>query len=64
MHSQYMIGARLVSGFAEIDEQGLERLIALFYARVREDAELGPIFNAAIPTGPSIWISSPRSGRR
>lgn len=52
MHSQYKIGARLVSGFAEIDEQGLERLIALFYARVREDAELGPIFNAAIPDWP------------
>lgn len=41
-----------MSGFAEIDEQGLERLIALFYARVREDAELGPIFNAAIPDWP------------
>ncbi|WOK38108.1 group III truncated hemoglobin [Sphingomonas sp. C3-2] len=35
-----------------LDEAGLERLIPLFYARVREDAELGPIFNAAITDWP------------
>ena len=35
-----------------IDEAGLERLVAAFYARVREDAELGPIFNDAIGNWP------------
>ena len=35
-----------------IDEAGLERLVHAFYARVREDAELGPIFNRAIADWP------------
>lgn len=35
-----------------IDEKGLERLVERFYARVREDAELGPIFNEAIGDWP------------
>src|SRR3546814_11220977 len=48
MHHRYMIGARLMIGIADIDEQELERLVALFYARVRADEELGPIFNDAI----------------
>lgn len=39
-------------GIADIDEQGLERLVALFYARVRADEELGPIFNDAIDDWP------------
>src|SRR3546814_17804727 len=37
---------------ADIDEQELERLVALFYARVRADEELGPIFNDAIDDWP------------
>lgn len=41
-----------MSGAAEIDEQGLRRLIALFYARVRHDAALGPIFNDAVADWP------------
>jgi hemoglobin len=41
-----------VSGAAKIDEQGLRRLVALFYARVREDAELGPVFNDVIGDWP------------
>lgn len=41
-----------MDGLPEIDEQGLRRLVALFYARVREDADLGPIFNAAISDWP------------
>jgi hemoglobin len=36
----------------QIDEAGLERLVTAFYARVREDAELGPIFNDAIADWP------------
>lgn len=32
----------------DIDEETLARLIALFYARVREDPEIGPIFTRAI----------------
>lgn len=36
-----------------IDEAGLERLVHAFYARVREDAQLGPIFNRAIADWPA-----------
>lgn len=36
----------------QIDEAALERLIPAFYARVREDAELGPIFNDAVGDWP------------
>ena len=35
-----------------IDEAGLERLVHAFYARVRDDAQLGPIFNRAIADWP------------
>lgn len=37
---------------SQIDEAGLERLVHAFYARVREDAQLGPIFNRAIGDWP------------
>lgn len=37
---------------SKIDEAGLARLVDAFYARVREDAELGPIFNDAIGDWP------------
>lgn len=37
----------------EIDEAGLERLIPLFYERVRADAEIGPIFNEAVGDWPA-----------
>lgn len=36
----------------EIDEARLERLIPLFYERVRADAEIGPIFNEAVADWP------------
>ncbi len=42
-----------MDGIAEIDEDGLKRLVALFYQRVRADAELGPIFNGAIADWPA-----------
>ena len=32
----------------EIDEAALERLIPAFYDRVRADADIGPLFNAAV----------------
>ena len=41
-----------MDGIAGIGEAGLERLVHAFYARVREDAELGPIFNQAIDDWP------------
>jgi hemoglobin len=41
-----------VNDISEIDEAGLERLVALFYTRVREDAALGPIFNDAVGDWP------------
>ncbi|GAA0320414.1 truncated hemoglobin [Sphingomonas oligophenolica] len=37
---------------AQIDDTALERLIPLFYKRVREDAGLGPVFNDAIADWP------------
>ena len=36
----------------EIDDPALERLIPLFYRRVRDDAELGPVFNDAVDDWP------------
>ncbi|RYM10741.1 group III truncated hemoglobin [Sphingobium cupriresistens] len=41
-----------MGGDRQIDEEGLNRLVTQFYARVREDAELGPIFNNAIADWP------------
>ncbi|MCG2839852.1 group III truncated hemoglobin [Sandaracinobacter sp. RS1-74] len=35
-----------------MDEDGLRRLVHAFYARVRADAELGPIFNDAVHDWP------------
>jgi len=35
-----------------LNDEGLEKLVAAFYARVRADAELGPIFNDAIDDWP------------
>ncbi|HWK36227.1 group III truncated hemoglobin [Sphingomonas sp.] len=37
---------------AQIDDAALERLIPLFYQRVRADAELGPVFNDAVDDWP------------
>jgi hemoglobin len=37
---------------AEIDEEALGRLVPLFYARVREDAALGPVFDHAVADWP------------
>lgn len=41
-----------MDGVSRMDEAGLARLVAAFYARVRADAELGPIFNDAIHDWP------------
>jgi len=38
---------------ARIDEEGLGQLVAVFYGRVRQDPELGPIFNDAIADWPA-----------
>lgn len=35
-----------------LDDEGLEQLVDAFYARVRADAQLGPIFNDAIHDWP------------
>ena len=43
-----MIGTRKVNVHAELTESELASLIPRFYARVREDALIGPVFNAAI----------------
>jgi hemoglobin len=36
----------------QIDEAALERLIPAFYARVRADADIGPLFEAAVHDWP------------
>lgn len=36
----------------QLDEDTLSQLVALFYGRVRQDPELGPIFNDAIADWP------------
>lgn len=36
----------------QLDEDSFARLVALFYGRVRQDPELGPIFNGAISDWP------------
>ena len=41
-----------MSGTAQIDQAGLAELVRIFYARIRADAELGPIFNGAIDDWP------------
>lgn len=41
-----------IAAAASIDEAVLERVIPAFYARVRADDELGPLFNAAIADWP------------
>jgi hemoglobin len=37
-----------VSNDSSVSEEQLERLIPCFYARVRDDALIGPVFNGAI----------------
>ncbi|MFA7441617.1 MAG: group III truncated hemoglobin [Sphingomonadaceae bacterium] len=41
-----------MTGGAQIDEKGLERLVHIFYSRVRADAMIGPVFNDAIDDWP------------
>src|SRR3569833_727955 len=41
----------MTAGF-DMDEEGLKGVVRLFYARIRQDAELGPIFNEAIHDWP------------
>jgi hemoglobin len=36
----------------DINEDGLRRVVVAFYARIRQDPELGPIFNDAIRDWP------------
>jgi hemoglobin len=49
---KYMIWSRPVDDDRHIDEEALSQLVTRFYVRVREDAELGPIFNEAIGDWP------------
>ena len=52
MYARYMFWSAVVNDAADIDEADLARLVPLFYARVRADAELGPIFEQAIDDWP------------
>jgi hemoglobin len=44
---------RAVEKGMQIDEAALERLIPIFYSRVRDDPELGPVFNDAVHDWPA-----------
>mgnify|MGYP003394208154 CR=1 FL=1 len=52
MYLQYMIGGQDVPQHADIDEPGLRQLVDAFYARVRADKLIGPLFNGAIDDWP------------
>jgi hemoglobin len=43
---------RVQPDIVQIDEPGLERLIPRFYARVRADDQLGPVFNDIVTDWP------------
>ena len=45
-------GGWLLGAILGIDDAGLKRLVTAFYARVRVDAELGPMFGNAIADWP------------
>ena len=47
-----MIGVRVVDATDGIDEERLAKLVECFYARVRADDQLGPVFNDAIADWP------------
>jgi hemoglobin len=46
---QYTLSeGRAMTRFASVTESGLDALVARFYERVRQDAALGPVFEAAV----------------
>ena len=53
MQGIYMFWGRPMGDDRGLDDEALGRLVVLFYARVRADAELGPIFNDAIGDWPA-----------
>jgi hemoglobin len=42
----------VMSNKMEVCDDALEQLVALFYARVRQDTQLGPVFNDAVGNWP------------
>ena len=52
MQNRYMIWSRRMDCSEGIDEEGLARLIGRFYAKVRADELIGPVFNDAIDDWP------------
>lgn len=44
-----------VTHFSGLSEEGIGRLLALFYGRVRQDADLGPVFARAVGTTDAEW---------
>ena len=49
MNMQYLAGAEVS---LDLTEDDIARVVPAFYARVRDDAEIGPLFNAAIDDWP------------
>ncbi|TXE85884.1 group III truncated hemoglobin [Campylobacter volucris] len=42
--------------FDSINQEGIDKLMDIFYAKVRKDGNLGPIFNRAIGNDDESWI--------
>jgi hemoglobin len=51
MHRQYMI-CESGSGGVPVTEEQLQELVERFYAKVRQDEVLGPVFNGAVEDWP------------
>ena len=45
----------MTAAVAPVTEEDIRRLLGAFYARVRADEELGPIFAAAVGTTDEDW---------
>lgn len=41
--------------YNEINDEGIDKLMQIFYAKIRLDKDLGPIFNRAVGTDDASW---------
>lgn len=41
--------------YTEINDEGIEKLMDIFYSRIRVHKDLGPIFNGAVGTDDESW---------
>ena len=41
--------------YTEINDEGIEKLMDIFYSKIRVHKDLGPIFNGAVGTDDESW---------